>query len=309
MRTEDNPAVDRAPFGRNIDSFLEYMVVIRGASDNTISAYRRDLCRFAGEMAARGADRPEQISEEMIADYFFALEKSGVAQTTLVRHMSCIRTFFRFLVENDDVQRNITEMLELPKCRRERPKVLTAEEIDRLLAAPDPTAAMGQRDRAILELLYASGLKAGELVALGPGDVDLRASMVRIASGKENRSREIPFGEKARDALITWIGKGRERYVPALENAPLFVNVQGTGLSRQSIWKMVKKYARAAGIRGEITPSILRHSFAAHLMENGADVRSLTRLMGFATEAEAALYVSSDELRLREVYARSQKRG
>ncbi|MCR5674227.1 MAG: tyrosine-type recombinase/integrase [Lachnospiraceae bacterium] len=294
---------------RNIDSFLEYMVVIREASANTVAAYRRDLTRFSEDMAARGADTPDAVTEAMLADYFFALEKSDASQATLARNMSSVRAFFRFLVENDDVQRNITDILEQPKRRRNRPAVLTTEEIDRLLAAPDDGTPMGRRDRAILELLYASGLKAGELTQLFPDDIDLRAAIVRVPAAEGKKAREIPFGEKARDALLSWIGKGRDRYVPTFTEAPLFVNTRGTGLTRQSVWKIVKSYGEKAGIRREVTPGILRHSFAAHLMENGADARSLTRMMGFTAQAQTAIYEDDEGARLREVYARAQKRG
>ena len=305
---------------KNIDSFLEYLTVIRNASDNTIAAYRRDLTRFAAEMEERGANSPDQMTEEMVADYFFALERENTAKTTLARHMSSVRAFFRFLVENDDVQRNLTDSLEQPKIRRVRPEILTAEEVDRLLAAPDTKSALGRRDRAILELLYASGLKVGELVALYPDDIDLRSAIVRIRSekqtpetkgqkGKKEEQREIPFGEKARDALLIWIGQGRDRYVSPLAVAPLFVNSRGKSLSRQSVWKLVRHYADEAGIRKEVSPGMLRHSFAAHLMKNGADARSLTRMLGYTAETQTVIYEDDETLRLRDVYARAQRRG
>ena len=294
---------------RNIESFLEYMVVIRGASQNTLDAYHSDLVRFAAEMESKGAVTPDQVTEEMVSDYFFAMEHSDVSVSTLSRHMSAVRAFFRFLVENDDVGRNVTDVLKQPKLLRKRPQTLTTEEVERLLSAPDSTRPMGQRDRAILELMYASGLKVSELVALYPSHIDLRTAIVRVERGEDGMSREIPFGEKARNALVEWIAKGREHYVPALTEAPLFVNVRGTGLSRQSVWKLVRHYAEEAGIRKEITPGSLRHSFAAHLMENGADARSLTRMMGFASEAQTVIYESDEDLRLREVYERAQKRG
>ncbi|MCR5094313.1 MAG: tyrosine-type recombinase/integrase [Lachnospiraceae bacterium] len=294
---------------RYVDSFLEYMTVIREASVNTIDAYRRDLDRFSEAMEMQGASQPQEVTEELLANYFFGLEKSSMTDATLARHMSSVRAFFRFLVENDDVQRNITDILEQPGVKRTPPQTLGREEIDRLLDAPDPSRPMGMRDRAILELLYASGLKVGELVALYPEDVDLRAAMVKIDSSREEKARSIPFGEKARGALISWIGSGREYYVPPLAHAPLFVNTRGTGLSRQSVWKMVRNYARQAGIRKEITPGTLRHSFASHLMENGADLRSLSRLMGYTRDALAGIYEVQDEERLRDVYMRAQKRG
>ncbi len=294
---------------RNVESFLEYMIVIRGASENTIAAYRRDLVRFAQEMESKGAEKPDQVTEEMVSDYFFAMEHSDVAASTLSRHMSAVRAFFRFLVENDDVSRNVTDVLKQPKLTKRRPQTLLPEEIERLLSAPDGSKPMGLRDHAILELLYASGLKVSELTALYPSDIDLRAAIVRVENTEEGTSREIPFGEKARNALVEWIAKGRERYVPALATAPLFVNVRGTGLTRQSVWKLVKHYADSVGIRKKITPGSLRHSFAAHLMENGADARSLTRMMGFASESQTVIYESDEDLRLREVYERAQKRG
>lgn len=294
---------------RYIDSFLEYMVIIRSASQNTVLAYERDLARFAEHMLEAGAEKPDAVTESMLADYVFALEKGGAAPSTVARHVSSLRAFYRFLLENDDVQRNITDCLELPRRKREYPTVLTMEQIDRLLDAPDTERPMGQRDKAMLELLYASGLKVGELIRLYPGDIDLRSAIVRIASDNSSHSREIPFGEKARDALTVWIGKGRERYVSALKQAPLFVNVRGTGLTRQSVWKLVRQYAAQAGIEGEITPGILRHSFASHLMENGADAASLTRMMGFSAEAQTAVYESNEEERLRDIYAKAQKRG
>ncbi len=294
---------------RNIDSFLEYMTVIRGASGNTLSAYRQDLIRFAQDMESKGAETPDQITEEMVSDYFFAMEHSDAAVSTISRHMSAVRAFFRFLVENDDVARNVTDVLKQPKMKRKRPQTLTSEEIDRLLAAPDTQKPMGQRDRAILELMYASGLKVSELTSLHPSDIDLRTAIVRVDRGEGGSVRQIPFGEKARNALVEWIAKGREHYVPALVEAPLFVNVRGTRLTRQSVWKMVRQYAEQAGIRKKITPGSLRHSFAAHLMENGADARSLTRMMGFSSEAQTVVYENDEELRLREVYERAQKRG
>ena len=294
---------------RNIESFLEYMVIIREAAPHTIEAYRSDLTAFAEDMAAHGVEEVTQVTEELLADYFFVLEAGGMSGATLARRTSSLRVFFRFLVENDDVQRNVTDILERPGAVRKRPLILSAEEIDRLLAAPDGETPLGSRDRAILELLYATGIKVGELVMLYPADIDLRSSILRVEAQDKKPAREIPFGEKARDALLNWIGKGRSRYVAPLVNAPLFVNTRGTGLTRQSVWKIVRRYAQDAGIRTNITPGVLRHSFASHLMENGADVRSLTLMMGYAAEAQAQVYENDKTERLRNVYARAQKRG
>ena len=294
---------------RYIDSFIEYMIIIRKASRNTTEAYRRDLIQFAAYLERQGIDTPADVTEEALADYCFGLNSSGLAAATLSRKISVLKTFFRFLVENDDIPRNLADAIDQPGVRHTRPRILSIDEIDRMIASVDNSRPMGKRDKAMLELMYSAGLKVGEIIRLGPGDIDLRSSVVSAGNEDEGTSRKIPFGEKAREALVDWIVMGRERYVAALEDAPVFVNTRGKGLTRQSVWKLVKRYAADAQIRGEVTPGMLRHSFAAHLMENGADADSLARMLGFSTRAQTNVYESDDKMRLRDVYAAAWKRG
>ncbi|MCR5177840.1 MAG: tyrosine-type recombinase/integrase [Lachnospiraceae bacterium] len=294
---------------RYIDSFIEYMIIIRKASRNTTDAYRRDLAQFAEYMNRHGITAPDEVTEEAITDYCFELTNSGLASASLSRKISVLKTFFRFLVENDDIPRNLTDVIEQPGLKHSRPRILRTDEIDRIIDSVDNAKPMGKRDKALLELMYSAGLKVGEIIKLMPEDVDLRSSVVSIDHPENGSDRKIPFGEKAREALVDWIVMGREKYVEALDVAPVFVNTRGTGLTRQSVWKIVRHYAGEAGIRGEVTPGMLRHSFAAHLMENGADADSLARMLGFSTRAQTIIYESDEKTRLRDVYSAAWKRG
>ena len=294
---------------RYIDSFIEYMIIIRKASRNTTEAYRRDLAQFAEYLEKHGMDKPDEITEEAVSDYCFELTSSGLAATTLSRKISVLKSFFRFLVENDDIPRNLTDSIEQPGLKHTRPKTLSISEIDRMIAAVDDSKPMGKRDKAMLELMYSAGLKVGEIIKLVPDDIDLRSSVVSVENSDDGSGRKIPFGEKAREALVDWIVMGREKYVAALVDAPVFVNTRGGGLTRQSVWKIVRHYATEAQIKGEVTPGMLRHSFAAHLMENGADADSLARMLGFSTRAQTIVYESDEKTRLRDVYSAAWKRG
>jgi integrase/recombinase XerD len=307
-----------------LPEFLEYLRVERGLAANTLESYGRDLRQFAAYVAARGeraaaagaggavAPGPDDdaagVSRDTIVAYLFDLEASGKAMATIARRLAALRAFYQFLVRERHVGADPTADLSSPKLQRRLPRVLTVAEVERILAQPDPATAPGLRDRAMLELLYATGIRVSELTALDTEDVDLDGALVRCL-GKGNKERIIPMGTAAVDALAAYLAHGRRRFARAGSGHSLFLNHHGRRLTRQGFWKIVKKYAQQARITKAITPHTLRHSFATHLLENGADLRSVQEMLGHADISTTQIYTHVTRGRLHEVYAKSHPRA
>ncbi len=275
-----------------IQEFTEYLKEVRGTSENTVISYKRDLERMASYMDRRGIGDINQITEDCIQDYAASLQDENFAPSSITRHYTSIKAFFRYLLENGNIEDNPAENLRSPQIEKSAPRVLTTVEIEELLSQEFGEDAKGIRDKAILELMYATGLKASEVISLKLSNVDLSLSCIRINTGKSDKERLVPYGKKAKDALSRYLIKARAELL--LENEDddtVFLNCSGTPMSRQGLWKLIKTYVRKAGIKSDITPFTLRHSFAVHLVDNGADVASVQELMGYSESNNISRYI------------------
>lgn len=290
-----------------IQSFIDYLDVERGLAENTLESYSRDL-RHYSDFLARDDCSIERASQDTIAAYLVSLKKDGRAASTIARRLAALKAFYQYLVRESRIERDPTENLESPKQRKRLPKVLTVDEVERLLSQPDGRTPAGLRDRAMLELLYATGIRVSELVALNVPDINLDAGFVRCR-GKGSKERVVPVGSVAVRALKNYLEQGWPRLSRDPSEGALFVNQHGRRLTRQGFWKILKKYARMAGITKEITPHTLRHSFATHLLENGADLRAVQEMLGHADISTTQIYTHVTKHRLRDVYARAHPRA
>ncbi len=292
-----------------IDAFHHYLKNVRKLSDNTASAYRSDILQLQRVLEEDHITAWDQVKEDRLISYVQGLSERHVSGTTLARNTSSMKSFFRFLVENGDIAEDPAENLPSVKIEKKIPEILTEAEIDDLLAAPSPDTDKGIRDRAMLELLYATGMKVSELTNLRVVDVDFRINCVHM---KDKEKRIVPFGRRAREAVLLYLQQVREKLLLSAQEDEgyLFLNsYNGKPMTRQGLWKNLKGYGKEAGIQTEITPFILRNSFAAHLLENGADLHSVQQMLGHASIASTSRYADGQANYLREIYARTQRRG
>jgi integrase/recombinase XerD len=298
---------------RSIEDYLTFLRAERGLSPATVLAYRSDLADFA---AARGTGAEWATGPEAALRYLAARTRRGrradpgLAPTSLRRRAAAIRGFYRYAFGEGLIRVDVASQLDLPRMPRLLPETLTQAEVERLLAAPPEDA---RRDRALLELLYAAGLRISEALRLDLDDVSLDGAFVRVV-GKGDRERLVPVGEIALDAIRAWLAGPRAAIVAAhhvvpVRGGPLFVGARGTRLARQQAWAIVKRAAEAAGLSDRVSPHTLRHSFATHLLEGGADLRIVQELLGHASISTTQLYTHLTGERIREVYARAHPRA
>lgn len=297
------------------ERYLDHLAVERGLSSNTLAAYRRDLRRYAGFLTERGVSTPREIEPSTVRSFVAALSASthgpdGTAYraASVARALSAVRSFHRFLLREGATDRDPAAGVARPRLPRSLPRPLPVDEVRRLLEAPDARTPAGLRDRAILELLYGSGLRISELTGLDVDDVDPEAGSVRVL-GKGGKEREVPVGSFARHALDAYLTRGRPALVGATSRGVLFLNARGGRLSRQSCARLLSGYVRRAGIDRRVTLHTLRHSFATHLLEGGADVRVVQELLGHASVATTQIYTLVTTRHLRDVYERSHPRA
>ena len=275
---------------------------------NTLESYSRDLRQYCGFLSEDSSQSFESASQATIVAYLMYLRKQGKATATIARRLAALKAFYQYLVRENYVTKDPTGDLSSPKLERKLPRVLTVNEVERLLAQPDITTPAGKRDKSMLELLYATGLRVSELVNLNVADIDLKEGFIRC-KGKGSKERVVPMGEIAVSALRNYMENGRKRLVHDNRERSLFVNHHGKRLTRQGFWKIIKKYAVQARIRKEITPHTLRHSFATHLLENGADIRAVQEMLGHADISTTQIYTHVTKERLKDVYAKSHPRA
>ncbi len=292
------------PAGR----FLDHLTVERGLARNTIDAYRRDLARYLGFLRSRGIEDPTRAGEPEISGFLAHLSRSEFAPgkvyraASVARALAAIRSFHRFLVREGEAEGDPAEGVARPKVPRNLPRPLTVDEVAALVAAPhEDGTPVSLRDRAMLETLYGAGLRISELVGLDVDDVDLDEGSVR-AVGKGSRERLVPLGRYAVRAVEAYLVRGRPSLTTSRSRAALFLNQRGGRLTRQGCTNIVKSLARQAGLRKRVTPHMLRHSFATHLLEGGADVRVVQELLGHASVATTQIYTLVTKDRLRKVY-------
>lgn len=287
---------------RSVEQFLIFASVEKGLSDNTISTYRGDLGRFASYMLALGNEEIGQVEREDILSYLAMLHELGYAPTTLAQHIACLKSFYHFLAAEHLVRKDLVATLEMPKLAQLFPTILTQEQAAQLLAAPQPTTPLGMRDKALLELLYATGIRVSELVGLNTGDLNLEAGYAQVF-GKGSKERIVPIGRFALTALQNYLQQGRPLlYRSRQAEEALFLNCRGSRLSRQGFWKILRGYTEQCGFDVTITPHTLRHSVATHLLENGADLRVVQELLGHANIATTQIYTHLTKGHLRQVY-------
>ena len=282
-----------------IEEFVEYLKGVKKTSTNTIISYRRDLERMAGYMEGRGITSVSDITGDRLMDYAASLREENFAASSIIRHNTSMKAFFRYMVENGNIMDDPAVVLKSPKAESTKPRILTEGEVQALLSQNFPDSAKGIRDKAILELLYATGLKAGELVGLEVSEVDLSIGCLRLKKGKDKSSdRLIPFGKMAKDALMKYLLDARKELLADGEperETKVFLNCDGKPMSRQGLWKLIKSYVKKAGVNSDITPYALRHSFAAHLVENGADISAIQDMMGFHESNKLSKYLDKDD--------------
>ena len=282
-----------------VDEFITHLRVERGLAENTIHAYSRDLIRFITYLETRNITVFES-SRNMIRDYLGNLTHE-LSKRSQARNVSAIKTFYRFLVSEGRIKENPARLVETPRMQQKLPDILSVDEVERLLLQPDGATPLGQRDRAMLELLYATGLRVSELVCLRLLDVNLEAGFVKTL-GKGSKERMVPFGEKARQALKTYLSDGRPALLKEGHPPYLFLNFRGKPLTRQGFWKIIKNHGIMAGIKKNIKPHGLRHSFASHLLEAGADLRSVQLMLGHADITTTQIYTHVTRERLKELH-------
>lgn len=297
-----------------VQRFLDHLLVERGLSGNTIGAYRRDLARYAEFLRGRSVTDARAVTERDVTAHVAAVSASTYGDgrpyraTSVVRALSSIRAFHRFLLRDGVTQRDPTAGVVRPKLPRRLPKPLSVEDMTRLLAQPDAATPQGLRDRAVLETLYGAGLRISELVGLDIDDVDLEEGSVRVF-GKGSKERDVPLGRYAREAISAYLTRVRPHIATRRSRAALFLNLRGGRLTRQGCTGVLEKHASGARIGRKVSPHTLRHSFATHLLEGGADVRVVQELLGHASVATTQVYTLVTREHLREVYFTSHPRA
>lgn len=288
-----------------MQDFVNYLEHDRGVSANTLQSYSRDIRQFSDYIDARHIDVTKTTKND-VAMYVAYMQKNGKAASSVSRSLASVRAMFNYLQLKGAIAVNPTFKLKTPKVEKKLPQILTTAEVDRLLNQPDLRCPKGKRDKAMLELLYASGIKVSEIISLNVSDIDLDFGYLKCIG--ESDVRIIPLGKAAVSALKEYITVFRPAMAEPGENA-LFVNVNGKAMTRQGFWKLVKTYAKSARIDKDITPHTLRHSFAAHLLENGADLSSIQEMLGHKDIASTQVYTRLMKNHIREVYNKAHPRA
>ncbi len=314
MKTKSSPTGDRRSPARSAslnalaDEYLNYLLVEKGLSPNTLAAYSRDLLRYLDFLADHGKDTVSGRDTPLILKYLIKLRKDGLGSRSRARHLVTLRGFYRYLAREGILPRDPARLIDLPKSGLKLPDVLSSEEIARLLAAVGSKRPVDLRNLAMLELLYAAGLRVSELVNLKVTDVNLEAGFVRVM-GKGSKERIVPFGQSARRSISEYLSEARPRLLRAHTSDVLFVARAGRPMTRQGFWKMLKTCARRAGLLKKVTPHSLRHSFASHLLEGGADLRAVQIMLGHADISTTQIYTHVARDHLKRLHERYHPRG
>lgn len=290
-----------------VKEYTSFMTDIRHKSLNTVESYKRDVTQYISYLDGTGVTDISSTTKTTVLSYLLYLQKEGRASSTVSRTLASLRSYYLFMMQNGVVKSNPTSNLEAPHVEKKIPKILSGEEVELLLEQPKNCDNKGIRDKAMLELLYATGIRVSELINLDVSDVNVPMSFVRCKGGKKERI--IPMGHQAKDALENYINNVRKYMVKDENETALFVNCSGARLSRQGFWKLIKYYQHIAGIETDITPHTLRHSFAAHLLENGADLHSIQEMIGHADISSTQIYSRMMNSKIKDVYAKAHPRA
>jgi len=291
-----------------LEKYLNRLALERGLAQNTIDSYDRDLKRYLDYLNDQGGQDIARISPQAIDSFLGQLVKYGLSSSSLARNISAVRGFHRFLVSEGLSPNDPSENIEAPRLKRRLPEVLDVPQIESLLAQPDTSTAAGLRDRAMMETAYACGLRVSEMLALKASDLFFDQGFVRCF-GKGSKERVIPIGRMARDWVRRYLEEARPRLLKKVSSDILFLNIRGRPLSRMGFWKILRAYAQRAGIGKRVYPHILRHSFATHLLEGGADLRSVQEMLGHADISTTQIYTHVDREYLKEVHRQFHPRG
>ena len=283
-----------------IDDFLHHLAVERGLAKNTLIAYGQDMAKLARFLTRKARD-PRQVRQGEIDEFARELSRQGLSAKSVARALNAVRMFYRFLVAEKAVSLDPTAQVRAPRTLKSLPRFLTLGEVDNLLSAPDGATPLGRRDAAMLELLYATGLRVSELVSLRIRDVNLDAGILSCL-GKGRKERMVPLSRAAIGRLKSYLETARPALLKGKSAPALFLNRRGGSISRQGFWKILKEYGAAIGLRGKLSPHVLRHSFATHLLERGADLRSVQVMLGHADISTTQIYTHVNRERLKRVY-------
>ncbi len=293
---------------QTLDQFLHYLIVEKGLSKNTIEAYGHNLNRFLEYLKKKGIQDLDQVGKLDVKAFLLSLKKQGLSAKTVVRNLVALRTFYKFLTQEGNLEANPLEEIESPKVERTLPEILSLKEVEQLLEQPDLQTPLGVRDRAMLELLYATGMRVSELTRLPIPQVNLEGGYV-LLFGKGSKERVVPLGKEAMKWITRYLNTARTKLAKKKESPFLFISRSGKEMSRQRFWKTIKSYGRKAGIHKRITPHLLRHSFASHLLERGADLRSVQMMLGHVDISTTQIYTHVTGERLKRVHQRYHPRG
>lgn len=292
--------------GLELPLFIDYLKETKNASASTVSSYQRDLKKLEGYLNEHGICDVEAVTATNLNSYVLYLEKQGLSTATVSRNVASMKAFFHYVYYKKRIDTDPTELIKAPHIEKKMPGILSMEETVRLLEQPSGTTPKELRDRAMLELLYATGMRVSELISLQMTDLNLNLSYVICKdAGKE---RVIPFGENAKYALEHYLKNGRTQLLKEQESSSLFVNCSGKPMSRQGFWKLIKQYAARAGIESDITPHTLRHSFAVHLVQNGADLKAVQEMLGHSDISTTQMYLNMSNEHIRRVYREAHPR-
>lgn len=292
---------------RQIQGFITYLHNVKKKSLNTELSYKRDLTKMAEYLSEHGVNSFARVDENILDEYVKYLNNNGFAAATVSRSVASMKAFYHFLLNEGDIENDPSVNLKAPKIEKKLPEILTTDEVVRLLNQPKGDSPKEIRDKAMLELLYATGIRVTELMNLRISDVNMQMSYIMCKDN--NKERMIPFGKEAKNALVKYLDTGRDAMVEDDKSDILFANCSGQQMSRQGFWKLIKYYAKKAGITADITPHTLRHSFAAHLVENGADLHAVQEMLGHSDISTTQIYATLNHNKLREVYAKAHPRG
>ena len=293
----------------SIDTFIDALWLEDGLSKNTLEAYRRDLSLYADWLVAREPpDRSLNETVEVDINGYFSARHSATRATSANRRLTVFKRYFRWALRERFINADPTLKLQSAKQALRVPKLMSEAQVEALLAAPDDTTSLGQRDRAMLELMYASGLRVSELVGLKTFHVGLNEGVLRVM-GKGNKERLVPFGQIAREAIVRYLAEARSTILGGQQTDDLFVTARGAGMSRVMFWMLVKKYALLAGITSPLSPHTLRHAFATHLLNHGADLRAVQMLLGHADISTTTIYTHVARERLKKIHGEHHPRG
>jgi integrase/recombinase XerD len=291
-----------------LERFHDFLSLEKGSARTTAEAYGHDLARFAAFARSKGASAPTGVTSQMLREYVYQLKDLGLAPTSIRRNVSAVRTYYKFLMGEGQVVEDPSERLDTPKRWRTLPDVLTVAEVERLLAAPTLDEPLAFRDRAMLELAYGAGLRVSEWISISTKDAMLDEGLLRVF-GKGSKERLVPIGRRAIAATAVYVRELRPRLERGGGRGALFLNARGAPLTRMGAWKILRKYVAKAGLTKRVTPHTLRHSFATHLLEGGADLRAVQEMLGHADIGTTQIYTHVDREYLRSVHKQYHPRG